>query len=62
MPHIERALETDRIDLPKCGCGRQMPLYRIEPVPDHNKACTLYRCLACQQEIRLTVWAADVVN
>jgi len=62
MSNLERALETDRIELPQCGCGRQMRLSRIEPVPDYNKACTLYRCLNCQQEIRLTVWAADVVN
>jgi len=62
MSYLERALETDCIELPQCGCGRQMRLSRIEPVPDYNKACTLYRCLNCQQEIRLTVWAADVVN
>ena len=62
MSYLERVLETDRIELPLCGCGRQMRLDRIEPLPDHNKACTLYRCLSCQQERRLTVWAADVVN
>jgi hypothetical protein len=62
MSYFEGALEADRMEMPECQCGKRMPLHRIEPVPDHDKACIFYRCLVCQVERRLTVWAADVVN
>ena len=62
MSYFERALEADRIEMPECRCGKEMQLQRIEPAPDRRKAWALCCCLACQHEIRLTVWAADVVN
>jgi hypothetical protein len=62
MSYFERALEADRMELPECRCGQQMRLCSIDPLPDHSEACIFYRCSVCQHEIRLTVWAADVVN
>ena len=52
-------LEPGCTERPTCRCGQKMEVARIELLPEGSDAdVRVYRCAACQHEMRLTVWAA----
>jgi hypothetical protein len=60
MSAFERLLEPNCTEMPECRCGKEMTLASIDPSPKRNDAhIRVYRCAACDHEMRLTVWAAD---
>jgi len=55
---IERLLEPDSTELPICRCGAEMQLARGDrPAATHETEIRIFRCSACQHEMRLTVWS-----
>ena len=62
MNKIERLLEPGSTDLPTCRCGYEMYFASMEAVERHaDCSIKVYRCGACQHELRLTVWCAEAV-
>jgi hypothetical protein len=58
MSGFERLLEPGCTERPACRCGKEMEIARVEQLPDGSDAdVRVYRCAACQHEMRLTVWA-----
>lgn len=61
MSGFGRLLEPGCTERAACRCGKEMEIARIERLPDGSDAdVRIYRCAACQHEMRLTVWAAVV--
>jgi hypothetical protein len=59
MSGFERLLEPGCTERMACRCGEEMEVTRIERLPEGSDAdVRVYRCAACQHEMRLTVWAA----
>ena len=57
MSSIERLLVPGCTDLPECRCRKEMHLANIDPLPATKDAhIRVYRCAACDHEMRLTVW------
>jgi predicted SprT family Zn-dependent metalloprotease len=57
MSKFERILAPDSLELPECRCGADMPLVDKErPANSADAELRVYRCSACQHELRLTVW------
>ena len=58
MSTFERLLEPGCTEVPACRCGADMEIARIERLPQGCDAdVRVYRCVACNHEMRLTVWA-----
>jgi len=60
MSDLERLLVAGCTEMPECRCGKEMRIHRTYSVP--GKADThirVYKCLACDHEMRLTVWGSD---
>jgi hypothetical protein len=54
---IEHLLEPGSTALPDCRCGKQMKIFSYSPLSHRNGATIrIYRCAACNHEMRLTVW------
>jgi hypothetical protein len=61
MSAFERLLVPGRTELLDCRCGEVMQIARIEQFAERSDAAIrVYKCPACQHELRLTVWAADL--
>ncbi len=55
---FERLLEPGCTESPACPCGAEMQITSIEVLPEGSDAAVrVYRCGACDREMRLTVWA-----
>jgi hypothetical protein len=62
MSSFERLLAPDSTEGPECRCGEEMQVERIDAVPDRTDAqIRIYKCSTCQHEMRLTVWASDLL-
>lgn len=60
MTALERLLVPGSTELPECRCGKEMGITSIDPLPKRSDAqIRIYRCPACQHELRLTVWTAE---
>jgi hypothetical protein len=58
MSVIERLLEPGCTELPDCRCGKEMQIASVEPLLERSDAhIRIYKCPACQHEMRLTVWS-----
>jgi hypothetical protein len=58
MSVFERLLEPGCTEAPECRCGAEMEVTSIERFPEGSDAdIRVYRCRACNHEMRLTVWA-----
>jgi hypothetical protein len=58
MSVFERLLAPGCTELPACRCGEDMQLVSIDPLPDTADVhLRVYKCAACDHEMRLTVWA-----
>lgn len=56
--NIERLLEPGSIEMPLCRCGVAMRLASGErPAATHETEIRVFRCPACEHELRLTVWS-----
>ena len=62
MPDLERLLVPGCTDMPACRCGKEMHIHHTYAVPQKADAhIRFYKCLACDHEMRLTVWeSADL--
>jgi hypothetical protein len=55
---IERLLEPGSTELPICRCGAEMQLAGGDrPAATHETEIRVFRCRACEHEMRLTVWS-----
>jgi hypothetical protein len=55
---IERLLEPGSTELPICRCGVEMELVDADqPATAHETAIRIFKCRACEHEMRLTVWS-----
>ena len=62
MSSYERLLVPGSTELPECRCGKEMQLTRIDALPDRADAqIRIYHCPACQHEMRLTIWAGELL-
>jgi hypothetical protein len=60
MPDLERLLVSNCTELPACRCGKEMHIDHTHPLPERaDTHIRVYRCLACNHEMRLTVWGVD---
>lgn len=60
ISRFERLLEPGCTERAACRCGNEMEVARIERLPEGSDAdVRVYRCAACQHEMRLTVWAVQ---
>jgi len=57
MTNLERLLEPGSIERPACHCTAEMHLERTEAVHSDSEI-RIFRCPACERELRLTVWVA----
>jgi len=63
MSIYDRLLAPGSTDLPECRCGEEMKLARTEAFrPQTDAQIRVYSCAQCGHEMRLTVWADDVVD
>ena len=63
MSLYERLLAPGSPELPECRCGGEMQAAGVDPLPDQTDAqIRIYKCPACQHEMRLTVWADDQLD
>ncbi len=62
MSDLERLLVPGCTEMPACRCGREMYINHTYAVPQKTDVhIRVYKCLACDHEMRLTVWrSADV--
>lgn len=60
MSLIERLLVPGSTELRECRCGKEMQLARVEELSDRTQI-RFYNCTACRHEMRLTVWASDLL-
>jgi hypothetical protein len=62
MSSLERLLGPHCDEGPECRCGEEMKLARTERLPDQTDAhIRIYTCPICGHEMRLTVWADDLL-
>ena len=62
MSSFERLLVPGSTELPECRCGEEMKVARYERLPDQIDAhIRIYTCPICGHEMRLTVWADDLL-
>ena len=62
MSPLERLLGPNCTEGPECRCGEEMKVARTEQVPDQTDAhIRVYKCRVCGHEMRLTVWADDLL-
>ena len=62
MSSLERLLGPHCNEGPECRCGEEMKLARTERLPDQTDAhIRIYTCALCGHEMRLTVWADDLL-
>ena len=60
MLAFERLLDPGNTEMPECRCGKEMRLSHIEPFPHHIDAVIrVYKCEACDHQMRLTVWVEE---
>jgi hypothetical protein len=60
MSDLERLLVSDCTELPACWGGKEMHIDHTQPMPESaDTHIRVYRCLACDREMRLTVWGVD---
>jgi DNA-directed RNA polymerase subunit RPC12/RpoP len=60
MLAFERLLVPGCTELPECRCGKEMRIAGIERLSEKSDAnIRVYRCPACNHEMRLTVWVTD---
>jgi len=63
MSSFERLLGPNCTEGPECRCGEEMKAARTERVPDQTDAhIRVYNCHVCGHEMRLTVWADDLLD
>ena len=61
-PHLSGCWFLALTELPECRCGEEMKVARTERVPDQTDAhIRIYNCPVCGHEMRLTVWADDLL-
>ena len=62
MSSYERLLVPGSTEFPDCRCGEVMHIAGVDELSDRTDAqIRIYRCLACQHEMRLTVWSDDLL-
>jgi hypothetical protein len=62
MSSFERLLVPGSTELPECRCGEEMKVARYERLPDQiDTHIRIYICPICGHEMRLTVWADDLL-
>ena len=62
MSLYERLLIPGSTELPECRCGEKMSIVD-EQLPERTDAqICIYKCPACQHEMRLTVWSQDLLG
>jgi hypothetical protein len=60
MSSLERLLGPNCTEGPECRCGEEMKAAGVNELPNQTDAqIRIYKCPACQHEMRLTVWADD---
>ena len=57
MTMLDLLAEPDRIERPACHCTDEMRFERTEAVHSDSEI-RIFRCPACERELRLTVWVA----
>ena len=57
---LERLLDPHCNEGPECRCGEEMKLARTERLPDQTDA-RICICPICGHEMRLAVWADDLL-
>jgi hypothetical protein len=63
MFSLERLLGPNCTEGPECRCGEEMKVARTERVPDQSDAhIRVYNCGVCGHEMRLTVWADELLD
>ena len=63
MSLYERLLIPGSTELPECRCGEKMSIVRDEQLPERTDAqIRIYKCPACQHEMRLTVRSQDLLG
>jgi hypothetical protein len=63
MSSIERLLGLNCTEGPECRCGEEMKIARTEQLPDQSDAqIRVYGCRVCGHEMRLTVWADELLD
>jgi hypothetical protein len=61
MSSYERLLVPGSAELPECRCGKEMQIAG-EPLDRTDAQIRIYKCLACQHEMRLTIWSEDLLG
>ena len=62
MSSLERLLGPNCTEGPECRCGEEMKVAHTERLPDQTDAqIRIYTCRICGHEMRLTVWADDLL-
>jgi hypothetical protein len=62
MSSYERLLIPGSTEGPECRCGEEMKVARTERLPNQTDAqIRIYTCPICGHEMRLTVWADDLL-
>jgi hypothetical protein len=62
MSSFERFLAPDCTEGPDCRCGEEMQIAGVDESPDRTDAqIRIYKCATCRHEMRLTVWASDLL-
>jgi hypothetical protein len=61
MSSYERLLVPGSTELPECRCGEEMQI-ACEPLDRTDAQIRIYKCLACQHEMRLTIWPEDLLG
>jgi hypothetical protein len=57
---LERLLVAGCTEMPECRCGKEMRIDRTYSVSGKTDThIRIYKCLACDHEMRLTVWGSD---
>jgi len=63
MPSLERLLIPGSSELPECRCGKEMQVAGVDELSNRIDAqIRIYKCPTCQHEMRLTVWASDLLT
>jgi hypothetical protein len=64
MSSLENLLLPGSTDLPDCRCGAEMSLFGAKPAGDAGDTeVRIFRCDACDHELRLMVWrTAEAAN
>jgi hypothetical protein len=63
MSSLERLLAPGCTEGPECRCGEEMRVAGVDELANRTDAqIRIYKCPSCQHEMRLTVWASDLLT